>query len=121
MGAAKNAYLAKQMAVKQALIDAGMASGKQQIVDYLTVALRDPDVVLDDAWGRERIDRLFAKLEALDKEFADAYTPSREADYLQEKLDRLLREVYGDELVPFAVRQPDIKQVGYDKSRKGWK
>ena len=117
----KNGYLEKKLAVQQALIDAGVQCGKQQIVDYLTIAMRDPDVVLDDAWGRERIDRLFAKLEALDKEFADAYTSSKEADYLQEKLDRLLREVYGDDLVPFEKRQPDIKQVGYDKSRKGWK
>lgn len=117
----KNGYLEKQLAVKQALIDAGVQCGKQQIVDYLTIALRDPDVVIEDFWGRERIDRLFAKLEALDKEYADAYTSKKEADYLQEKLDRLLREVYGDDLVPFSVRQPDIIQPGYNKSRKGWK
>lgn len=117
---AKNGYLAKQQAVKQALVDAGMACGKQQIVDYLTIALRDPQVVGQNIWGRERIDKLFAALEALDKEYADAYTTKKEADYLQDKLDRKLREVYGEELVPFAVRQPDILQPGYEKSRKGW-
>lgn len=118
---AKNGYLAKKQAVSQALLDAGMACGKQQIVDYLTIALRDPAVVGKDTWGRERIDKLFAALEALDKEFADAYTTKKEADYLQDKLDRKLREVYGDNLVPFEVRQPDIKILGYEKSRKGWK
>lgn len=118
---ARNGYLEKKLAVQQALIDAGVQCGKQQIVDYLTIALREPDVVRDDAWGRERIDRLFAKLEELDKEYADAYTSSKEADYLQEKLDRKLREVYGDELVPFEKRQPDIIRPGYEKSRKGWK
>lgn len=117
---AKNGYLEKKLAVQQALVDAGVRCGQQQIVDYLTIALRDPAVVGKDIWGRERIDKLFIALEALDREFADAYTTKKEADYLQDKLDRKLREVYGDELLPFAARQPDIKQVGYDKSRKGW-
>lgn len=116
----KNGYLEKKQAVQQALLDAGMACGKQQIVDYLTIALRDPAVVGKDTWGRERIDKLFAALEALDKEYADAYTTKKEADYLQDKLDRKLREVYGDDLVPFAIRQPDVKQPGYGKSKKGW-
>ena len=121
MGAAKNAYVAKQFAVKQALVDAGVASGKQRMVDYMTIALRDPAIVGKDIWGRGRIDKLFAELEALDKEYAEAYTTGKEADHLQDKLDRKLREVYGDDLVPFSVRQPDIMQPGYEKSRKGWK
>ena len=121
MGAAKNAYLAKQMAVQQALVDAGVASGKQRMVDYMTIALRDPAIMGKDIWGRERIEKLFVALEALDKEFAEAYTSAKEADYLQDRLDRKLREIYGDDLVPFEKRQPDIIRPGYEKSRKGWK
>ena len=116
-----SAYLEKQNAVKIALVDAGIACGKQQMVDYITIALRDPAIMGKDTFGRERIDKLFAKLEALDKEFAKAYTLDKEADYYQEKLDSCLREVYGDDLVPFVQRQPDILQPGYNKSRKGWK
>lgn len=117
----KNSYLQKKQELQQALIDAGVQCGKQQIVDYLTIALREPAVVSTDIWGRGRIDKLFAMLEALDKEYEGAYTTGKEADYLQEKLDRKLREVYGDKLVPFAERQPHVKQPGYAKSRKGWK
>ena len=116
-----NGYLTKKAAFNQALLDIGMESGKQQIMDYLTIALRDPDVVKDDIFGRKRIDKVFAKIEALDKEYADAYTTKAEADVLQERLDRKLREVYRDKLVPFQVRQPHIKQLGYQKARKGWK
>ncbi len=115
-----NGYLEKQTAVKQALIDIGVTCGKQQMLDYLTIALRDPDVVGKDIFGRQRIEKLTLKLMELDSEFSDAYTVKKEADYLQEKLDRKLREVYGDELIPFCERQPYVKQLKY-KSRKDWK
>lgn len=117
----KNAFLEKQNSIKIACVEAGIQCGKQQIVDYLTIALRDPDIVGKNTFGRERIFKLIAKLEALDREFGKAYTLDPEADYYQEKLDRHLREVYGDELVPFVERQPDILQPGYKKARKGWK
>lgn len=117
---ATNGYLAKKAAFNQALLDIGMECGKQQIVDYLTIALRDPDVVGSDIFGRERILKVLAAIEALDVEFADAYTVKAEADHLQEKLDRMLREVHGDALIPFRVRQPHIRQPGYQKARKGW-
>lgn len=116
-----NGYLAKRAALNQAILDIGIECGKQQIMDYMTIALRDPNVVGKDVFGRERIVKLFAAIEALDKEFVDAYTVGAEADYLQEKLDQKLREVYGDELLPFRVRQPHIHQPGYQKARKGWK
>lgn len=118
---AVNGYLTKRAGFNQALLDIGIQCGKQQIMDYMTIALRDPNVVGNDIFGRERILKVFAAIEALDKEFADAYAVEAESDYLQEKLDQKLREVYGDELVPFHVRQPHIKQPGYKKARKGWK
>ena len=117
---ATNGYLAKRAALNQEILDIGIECGKQQIMDYMTIVLRDPNVVGSDIFGRERIDKVFAAIEALDKEFVDAYTLKVEADYLQETLDRKLREVYGDELVTFRERQPHIKQLGYNKARKGW-
>lgn len=89
-------------------------------MDYLTLVLRDPDYMGSDIFGRERIDRVFAGIKAYDLEFEKAYNPKNvEADVLQERLDRMLREVYGDELVPFMERQPYIKQLTY-KVRGEW-
>ena len=116
-----NGYLTKKSAFNQALLDVGMECGKQQILDYLTIALRDPNVVGSTVFGREKIFKIYAAIEALDKEFADAYTVKAEADYLQEKLDRMLRDAFGDELIPFTERQKHIRQPGYKKSRSGWK
>ena len=115
-----SAYMRKLHQEKQALVDAGIQCGKQQIVDYLTLVLRDPDYVGRDIFGRERIEKIIVGLEAYDKLFKEAYTVNKEADYYQEKLDERLREVYGNELVPFVERQPDILQPRYNKKKKGW-
>lgn len=115
-----NAFLDKKAAREQALLDIGVTCGKQQIVDYLTLVLRNPDYVGKDIFGRERIDKIFAGLEYYDSKYKDAYTTKKEADVWQERLDRELREVYGDDLVPFAERQPYVMQPDYKKSKKGW-
>lgn len=116
----KNGYLEKKAAKDQALIEAGIACGKQQIVDYLTLVLRDPDYVGKDIFGRERIEKIFVGLHHYEKKFENAYTRHKEADVAQDHLDNMLREVYGEDLVPFSKRQPDVVQMKYDKARKGW-
>lgn len=45
MGSKPGGYIQKLHGTNQALIDAGIQCGKQQIVDYLTLVLRDPDYV----------------------------------------------------------------------------
>lgn len=112
-------YLAKRAARDQTLLDIGAGFGAQKVIDYLTLVLRDPAYVGHDIFGRERIDLVIAGIHNYDKEFAEAYTTKVEADVLQDKLDRLLREVYGDELAPFAERQPHVRQLTY-KPRKEW-
>ena len=92
----KSGYLAKQQEKEKALIEAGIA------------------------FGRERIDKVMAGILHYDKLFEKAYTLDKEADVAQEKLDDALREVYGDEFIPFSERQPDVLQPKYNKSRKGW-
>ena len=118
---ATNGYLEKKEKHGQALLDVGVETGKQQIIDFLCMALREPAVVGTDIFGEERLYKVLAYIEYLDHKFADAYTLKVEADYLQEKLDAKLREAFKDKLVPFKVRYPHIKQLGYQKARKGWK
>lgn len=120
MGSKPGGYIQKLHGTKQALIDAGIQCGKQQIVDYLTLVLRDPVYVAKDIHGRERIAKILVGLHEYEKKFEKAYTKDKEADVAQEHLDAMLREVYGDDLVPFAERQPDVMQMNYNKARKGW-
>ena len=116
----KNGYLEKKAVREQTLLDIGVQCGKQQIVDYIACVLRNPKYVGKDIFGRDRLDMVMVGLEEYDKKYSGAYTTDKEADVKQEHLDDELREAYGDELVPFAERQPYVIQMNYNKARKGW-
>ena len=38
----------------------------------------------------------------------------------QEARDRLLREIWGDDLIPFNERYDTVKTIKYNKPKKGW-
>lgn len=52
---AKNAYLEKQAAARQAYFIAGLQSGRQQILDMVSLVLRDPDIMGSDTFGKARL------------------------------------------------------------------
>ena len=106
---AKNDYMARQKAEKQACLTIGEETGFQKCFDFVQLALRDPRVVGGDAWGRERLKRLFEVVAEYDTEYLLAFRCEDESDVMQDKLDRRLREVAGDDLQPFSVRYPYIK------------
>lgn len=116
----RNGYLEKKQAREQALLDIGVQCGKQQIVDYLSCVLHNPKYVEKDIHGRDRIDKIMVGLYDYDRKYEKAYTKDVEADVAQEHLDEELREIYGDELIPFKERQPYVLQMNYSKARKGW-
>lgn len=117
----KNQYLEKQRAIYRGMLDAGMDVGFQMCWDLVQLALRDSDVVGKDVFGKERIKRLYKGIKAKESIFGGALTDGVDADYLQEKLDANLREIWGDETYEFAERYPYIKQLDYKKGKKEWK
>ena len=116
----KNDFIRKRDERDRKFFESGMDIGIQMAADYITLALRCPITMGKDVFGRSRIDRLFARSRGFDDQFHEAFSDSPEADYYQEKLDDMLREIYGDDLHPFAERYPTIQQHGYQKPRKGW-
>ena len=54
----KNAYLEKQRKMQQSFLDVGEEMGIQKICDYLHIALRDPEVMGKDVFGRKRLEKL---------------------------------------------------------------
>lgn len=119
--AGNNAYLKKQQAQRQAVLDIGEEMGMQKMWDYVQMCLRDPDIMGKDTFGRERINRLFKGLAERADRYHVAFTDDKEADYYQEKMDAELREIHGEELKTFYERYPYIKKFGYDKPRKNWR
>lgn len=117
---AKNDYVKKRKEHDQTLFDIGQELGIQQMADYVAIALHESDVLRKNGYNRESIDKFFAKLQEIADYFSKAYTQDKEADYYQEQLDRAQREIFGDDMQPFNVRYPYMKDISYKKAKKGW-
>ena len=118
---AKNDFMKRMKDREQAVLDIGEEMGIQKMWDYMQIALRDPDVVGKDVFGKERLMKLYKKMAEYANYFHDCFTMHPEADVRQEEMDKLLGEVWGDELQPFNERYPYCKEFSYKKSRKEWK
>ena len=115
-----NAYLQKRESVNQGFLDAGEQMGMQKMWDYFQVTLRDPKVMGKDTFGKKRLDKIYNNLKALADRYHVCFTDDKEADYYQEELDARIKEGC-DEFYPFYERYPQLKKLGYEKARKGWK
>lgn len=119
---AKNGYLEKKAYREKALLDIGVDSGGQRIIDYLQCVLHDPKVMggQKNIFGPKKLRRILAAIDERDKYYADAYTTRKDADKLQEELDKELRDIWGTEAYSFDERQPYIKKPEYKNAMKGW-
>lgn len=117
---AKNEYLAKQRAMQQAFFKAGLQSGRQQIIDMMSLVLNDPSIMGKDTFGKDRLTKVVKGIgEYIDK-FQPAWEKSDDTDYYQKKLDDSLAAVYGDELHDsFYKRYEFAPEYDYTKGR--WK
>lgn len=116
----KNEFLKKRDARDQAMLDAGEQIGMQKMWDYVQLALRDPEIMGKDTFGRMRLEKLFRKLSEMADYYHTAFTDDVEADHRQEELDRLLGEIWQEDLSTFYDRYPQLKKQKYDKPKKGW-
>lgn len=117
---AKNNYVAQREARDQYYFEQGEAVGFQRCLDYMQHLLRNPKYVGKDIFGRKRWELLYEGLKECDKTFHKAFTHDAEADYCQEKMDAGIREIFGDDTLPFPERYPMFKQANYKKPMKGW-
>lgn len=118
---AKNDYISRKRARDQEVLEAGLRIGRQQMCDYLTLALRDQETMGKDTFSGKRIIKVINKIHDLMCQFSSAFEKCDEADYYQEKLDRALREAYGDEIrdgfFSFNERYEAVKKFDYTKGR----
>lgn len=110
-------YLERQKVMHRELTYIGIRFGEQHILDLVECALHRK------GWGYDRITELLKLVDELEEFYAPAFTVSEEADVFQERLDNELRDILKDRqpLVPFPVRYPEIKQLGYTKPHRGKK
>lgn len=118
--AVKNDYVAQRQKRDREMLANGISLGMQLASDFFQIALRDPEVMGKDIFGRGRIEKIVAKTMELDDYFNLAFSDHVEAERYQEEMDRLLREIWEDDLIPFQERYDKLKKIKYDKPKKGW-
>lgn len=110
----KSGYLAKRSQIEQGRLDAMQRTMKQYMLDSLLITMH-----VDFGWGYARCKQLEAKWSETFDAFFPAMQAGMESDVYQERLDRALREIVGEnqEFYGFAERYPEVKRLGYETRR----
>lgn len=100
-------YAQKVKAAREAELQIGVDTGFQKAADFFGMAL------YEEGYGEQRQERIARRVMQLDDELGEAWTNSKEADYKQEQVDRILKKAYGKNFSPFAERNPYIAKFDY--------
>lgn len=90
-----NKYLADRDAMRQGFFLAGLQSGRQQIIDMMSLVLNEPKYVKKDVFGK---DRLLIVVNGIGEQidiYQKAWEKDDETDYYRAKLDEALGKIYG--------------------------
>jgi hypothetical protein len=118
---AKNNYIAQRQARDRDFFEAGMRTGAQLIVDFMSQTLHDPDVMgKTRVLNRGSIEKILGHCKVLDEHFCLAFSDHVEADYIRTEWDNCLKEIYGEDTDPVEKRYPYAKEFKYIKTKKGW-
>ena len=115
---AKNSFAAKIAEREQWAFNAGWGIGFQQAMDFVAMALNDPDVMGKSVMSGQRLDKILRYAQKLQVDYKLAFMPKDpEADVWQEKLDDAQRKIYKDKFQPFYERYPEIRDCDYSAKR----
>lgn len=116
----KNGFLERQRIANQTYFDAGLQMGRQQILDLVSLVLRDPSIMGKDIFGKKRLLRVVKGVGDCIDLYQQAWEKTDETDYYRAKLDAALAEAYGDELHDsFLKRYEFAPEFDYKKGK--WK
>ena len=116
----KNDFLAKQKALQRACFDAGLQCGRQQIIDMMSLVLRDADIMGKDTFGKDRLLKVVKGIgEYIDK-YQKAWEKDDETDYYRAKLDDALAQAYGEGLHDSFLKRYDVAPE-YDYNTGRWR
>lgn len=115
---AKKDFLAKQRAIQQGFFEAGLQMGRQQILDLVSLVLRDPETMGKDTFGKDRLLKVVKGVGEYIDLYQKAWEKDDETDYYRAKLDAALAEAYGEGLHDsFLERYPYAPEYSYVKGR----
>lgn len=117
---AKNGFLEKKKIERQVLLDIGVEFGRQQIIDMMTLALRDEEVVGKDIFGKDRLIKVIDAIKKNIDKYYLAWQKEDETDYYRAKLDEELAKAYGEKIYKsFSKRYEFLAEFDYSKGK--WK
>ena len=117
---AKNDFLAKQRAVQRGFFEAGLQCGRQQVIDMVSLVLRDPEIMGKDTFGKDRLIKVVTGIKDYIGIYQKAWEKDDETDYYRAKLDDALAQAYGEDLHDsFPNRYQFAPEFDYAKGK--WK
>lgn len=117
---AKKDFLARQAAVNHGYFEAGLQMGRQQILDLVSLVLRDPAIMGKDIFGKDRLLKVVNGVGEYIDLYQKAWERDDETDYYRAKLDAALAEAYGEGLHDsFLQRYEFAPEFDYVKGK--WK
>lgn len=116
----KNGYLEKQRAMQRGFFDTGLQCGRQQIIDMVSLVLRDPDIMGKDTFGKERLCKVVVGIKEYIDTYQKAWEKDDETDYYRAKLDEALAQAYGYELHDSFLKRYEFAPE-FDYNRGKWK
>jgi hypothetical protein len=116
----KNGFLERQAAMQRGFFEAGLQSGRQQIIDMVSLVLRDPEIMGKDTFGGTRLLKVVKGIGDYIDKYNLAWQKHDETDYYRTKLDEALAEAYGESLHDsFLQRYKYAPEFDYVKGK--WK
>lgn len=117
---AKNDFLERQKATQNAYFDAGLRCGRQQILDMVSLVLRDSEIMGKDTFGGKRLMKIVVGVGKYIDVYQSAWQKNDDTDYYRAKLDDALAEAYGESLHDsFQERYVFAPEFDYTKGK--WK
>lgn len=92
----KNDYLARQKAMQRTFFEAGLQSGRQQIIDMMSLVLNDPDIMGKNTFGKDRLLKVVNGIGEYIDTYQKAWEKDDETDYYRAKMDDALAKIYGE-------------------------
>lgn len=115
---AKNDFLARQAAIQKGFFDAGVQMGRQQIIDMVSLVLRDQEIMGRDTFGKDRLLKVIKGIGGYIDKFNLAWQRHDDTDYWRAKLDAALAEAYGENLHDgFLDRYDSAPEYDYVKGK----
>lgn len=116
----KNALLERQRIANQTYFHSGLQAGRQQIIDMVSLVLRDPDIMGKDTFGKDRLLKVLCGIGEYIDTYQKAWERDDETDYYRSKLDDALAEAYGEGLHNTFLQRYDFAPE-FDYMKGKWK